>query len=88
MGGDGRRENLATGETDKARVEIDRLLAANASGGQRVFARFMSALLTSGSLRLVGGGRARQAFLHVQDANLAFQTLLEAPDVPLPAVAN
>ena len=58
---------------------IDYLVPANAIGGPRVFPHFMSALLTGGPLRLVDGGRVRRAFLHIADANRAFQTVLEHP---------
>jgi UDP-apiose/xylose synthase len=59
---------------------IDYLVAAAATGGPRVFPHFMSALLTGGPLRLVNGGHVRRAFLHIADANEAFQTLLDHPD--------
>lgn len=59
---------------------IDYLVPANAIGGPRVFPHFMSALLTSGPLRLVDGGEVRRAFLHIADANTAFQTVLEHPE--------
>jgi UDP-apiose/xylose synthase len=40
----------------------------------------MSALLSGGPIRLVNGGHVHRAFLHVADANEAFQTLLDHPD--------
>lgn len=58
---------------------IDYLVPANAIGGPRVFPHFMSALLTSGPLRLVDGGHVRRAFMHIADANRAFQTVLDHP---------
>jgi UDP-apiose/xylose synthase len=58
---------------------IDYLVPANAVGGPRVFPHFMSALLTGGPLRLVDGGRVHRSFTHIEDANLAFQILLEHP---------
>jgi UDP-apiose/xylose synthase len=58
---------------------IDYLVPANAIGGPRVFPHFMSALLTGGPIRLVDGGYVQRAFLHIDDANLAFQALLDHP---------
>lgn len=58
---------------------IDYLVGANATGGPRVFPHFMSALLTGGPLRLVDGGTVHRAFLHIADANAAFQTILDHP---------
>lgn len=55
---------------------LDYLVPAGATGGPRVFPHFMSALLTGGPLRLVDGGHARRAFLHIADGNAAFTTLL------------
>lgn len=59
---------------------IDYLVAAGATGGPRVFPHFMSALLSGGPIRLVGGGDVRRAFLHIDDATAAFRTLLAHPD--------
>lgn len=59
---------------------IDYLVPANAIGGPRVFPHFMSALLTGGPLRLVDGGRVHRSFTHIEDANSAFQILLEHPE--------
>jgi nucleoside-diphosphate-sugar epimerase len=59
---------------------IDYLVPANALGGPRVFPHFMSALLTGGPIRLVDGGRVHRTFMHILDANTAFQTLLDEPD--------
>jgi UDP-apiose/xylose synthase len=59
---------------------IDYLVPANAIGGPRVFPHFMSALLTGGPLRLVDGGHVRRAFMHIADANSAFQTILDHPE--------
>lgn len=56
---------------------IDYLVPAHAVGGPRVFPHFMSALLTGGPIRLVNGGHVHRAFLHIDDANTAFQTLLD-----------
>lgn len=56
---------------------IDYLVPAEAIGGPRVFPHFMSALLTGGPIRLVNGGHVHRAFLHISDANAAFQTLLD-----------
>jgi len=59
---------------------LDYLVAPGTMGGPRVFAHFMSALLTGGPIHLVDGGRVHRAFLHIEDANEAFQTILDNPD--------
>jgi UDP-apiose/xylose synthase len=59
---------------------IDYLVPASAVGGPRVFPHFMSALLSGGPIRLVNGGHVHRAFLHIYDANEAFQTLLDRPE--------
>jgi UDP-apiose/xylose synthase len=59
---------------------IDYLVEANAVGGPRVFPHFMSALLTGGPMRLVEGGAVHRAFLHISDANAAFQAILDQPE--------
>lgn len=59
---------------------IDYLVPANTQGGPRVFAHFMSALLTGGPIQLVDGGRVHRTFLHMDDANRAFQAILDHPD--------
>lgn len=59
---------------------IDYLVPPGATGGPRVFPHFMSALLSGGPIRLVDGGHARRAFLHVADGVSAFRTLLANPD--------
>jgi UDP-apiose/xylose synthase len=59
---------------------LDYLVPPETVGGPRVFPHFMSALLTGGPIRLVNGGHVHRAFLHVEDANLAFQTLLDHRD--------
>ena len=56
---------------------IDYLVPAGAVGGPRVFPHFMSALLTGGPIRLVGGGTFHRAFLHIDDASRAFRVLLD-----------
>jgi UDP-apiose/xylose synthase len=58
---------------------IDYLVPANSQGGPRVFAHFMSALLTGGRVQLVDGGDAHRTFLHIDDANRAFQAILDNP---------
>lgn len=58
---------------------LDYLVAAGAMGGPRVFPHFMSALLTGGPIYLVDGGYAHRAFLHVDDANVACETILNHP---------
>lgn len=60
-------------------TRIDYLVPAGAVAGPRVFPHFMSALLTGGPIRLVNGGGVHRAFLHIDDANRAFQTLLDYP---------
>lgn len=59
---------------------IDYLVPAYALGGPRVFPHFLSALLTGGPIRLVDGGWVHRAFLHIADANAAFQLLLDRPE--------
>jgi UDP-apiose/xylose synthase len=59
---------------------IDYLVPANAVGGPRVFPHFMSALLTGGPIRLVDGGHVRRTFLHIDEANAAFQAILDHPE--------
>ena len=67
---------------------IDYLVPANAIGGPRVFPHFISALLTGGPLRLVDGGHVRRAFMHIEDANTAFQTILENPELARNQIFN
>jgi len=59
---------------------FDYLVEAGTTGGPRVFAHFMSALLTGGPMYLVDGGEQRRTFTHIKDANAAFSTLLSAPE--------
>lgn len=58
---------------------FDYLVPAGSKGGPRVFAHYMSALLTGGPIYLVDGGQQRRCFTHIQDANNAFTVLLEHP---------
>jgi nucleoside-diphosphate-sugar epimerase len=58
---------------------FDYLVEAGTRGGPRVFAHFMSALLTGGPMYLVDGGTQRRCFTHIADANEAFTVLLESP---------
>lgn len=67
---------------------IDYLVPANSQGGPRVFAHFMSALLTGGRMQLVDGGDAHRSFLHIWDANRAFQAILENPDASRNQIFN
>jgi UDP-apiose/xylose synthase len=67
---------------------IDYLVPANAIGGPRVFPHFISALLTGGPLRLVDGGHVRRAFMHIADANRAFETILERPELTRNQIYN
>jgi UDP-apiose/xylose synthase len=59
---------------------IDYLVPPGSMGGPRVFAHFMSALLGQGPMYLVDGGNVHRAFLHIEDATRAFQTILDRPD--------
>jgi UDP-apiose/xylose synthase len=59
---------------------FDYLVEAGTRGGPRVFAHFMSALLTGGPMYLVDGGEQRRSFTHIKDANDAFFVLLDSPD--------
>jgi len=67
---------------------IDYLVPANAIGGPRVFPHFISALMTGGPLRLVDGGHVYRAFMHIADANRAFQAILEQPDLARNQIFN
>jgi len=58
----------------------DYLVPAGTTGGPRLFSHFMSALITGGPMYLVNGGTVRRSFTHIQDANEAFQVLLDHPD--------
>jgi nucleoside-diphosphate-sugar epimerase len=58
---------------------FDYLVEAGARGGPRVFAHYMSALLTGGPMYLVDGGQQRRSFTHIKDANEAFSVLLGNP---------
>ena len=58
----------------------DYLVAPKTMGGPRVFAHFMSALLSGGPMYLVNGGRVHRTFLSIKDANRGFQTLLDHPE--------
>jgi UDP-apiose/xylose synthase len=59
---------------------LDYLVPRGSVGGPRVFAHFMSALLSGGAMHLVDGGLVHRTFLHIADANTAFQALLDHPD--------
>lgn len=58
---------------------FDYLVQAKTLGGPRVFAHFMSALITGGPMYLVDGGNQRRSFTHIDDASAAFTTLIENP---------
>jgi UDP-apiose/xylose synthase len=58
---------------------FDYLVEAETLGGPRVFAHFMSALLTGGSMYLVDGGYQRRSFTHIDDASDAFSVMLDSP---------
>ena len=59
---------------------FDYLVEAGTTGGPRVFAHFMSALLTGGPMYLVDGGEQRRTFTHIKDANEAFSVLISDPE--------
>ena len=67
---------------------IDYLVPAGSMGGPRVFPHFMSALLSGGAMYLVDGGHVHRAFLHIEDANRAFQTLIDHPDASRNEIFN
>ncbi|HEY8341183.1 MAG TPA: NAD-dependent epimerase/dehydratase family protein [Egibacteraceae bacterium] len=67
---------------------LDYLVPPGTRGGPRVFAHFMSALLSGGPLQLVEGGTARRSFLHIADATAAFQAVLDDPDGSRNAIFN
>ena len=48
-------------------------------GGPRVFAHYMSALLSGGPMYLVDGGWRHRSFTHIADANTAFEILVDHP---------
>src|SRR5215207_9545008 len=58
---------------------FDYLVPAGNKGGPRVFAQFMSALLTGGPMYLVNGGEQRRSFTHIDDASAGFETILLSP---------
>ena len=57
---------------------FDYLVPAGSTGGPRVFAHFMSALLSGGPMLLVDGGMQRRSFTDIRDANTAVDAILEA----------
>jgi len=59
---------------------FDYLVEAETLGGPRVFAHFMSALITGGPIYLVDGGNQRRSFTHIKDASDAFTVLLDSPE--------
>lgn len=58
---------------------LDYLVPAGTTGGPRVFAHFMSALLTGGPISLVNAGHVSRTFTSIYDANEAFQVILDNP---------
>jgi nucleoside-diphosphate-sugar epimerase len=58
---------------------FDYLVPAGNKGGPRVFAQFMSALLTGGPMFLVDGGEQRRSFTHIDDASRGLETILHHP---------
>ncbi|HSJ72575.1 MAG TPA: bifunctional UDP-4-keto-pentose/UDP-xylose synthase [Acidimicrobiia bacterium] len=58
---------------------FDYLVEAGTLGGPRVFAHFMSALITGGPMYLVDGGNQRRSFTHIDDASDAFSTIIDDP---------
>jgi nucleoside-diphosphate-sugar epimerase len=59
---------------------FDYLVPAGNKGGPRVFAQFMSALLTGGPMFLVDGGIQHRSFTHIADASRGLETILNHPD--------
>lgn len=59
---------------------FDYLVESGSLGGPRVFAHFMSALITGGPIYLVDGGEQRRSFTHIADASDAFTVMLESPE--------
>lgn len=59
---------------------FDYLVAAESTGGPRVFAHFMSALLTGGPMYMVDGGGQHRAFTHIDDASDAFHAIVQQPE--------
>ncbi|MDH4146015.1 MAG: NAD-dependent epimerase/dehydratase family protein [Acidimicrobiia bacterium] len=58
---------------------FDYLVPAGNLGGPRVFAQFMSALLTGGPMFLVNGGGQHRSFTHIDDANRGLEAILHHP---------
>jgi UDP-apiose/xylose synthase len=58
---------------------FDYLVPAGNIGGPRVFAQFMSALLTGGPMYMVNGGEQRRSFTHIDDASAGLETILHHP---------
>ncbi|MFN0089523.1 MAG: bifunctional UDP-4-keto-pentose/UDP-xylose synthase [Acidimicrobiales bacterium] len=58
---------------------FDYLVPAGNKGGPRVFAQFMSALLTGGPMYLVDGGRQHRSFTHIDDASRGLEAILRHP---------
>lgn len=59
---------------------FDYLVPRGSTGGPRVFAHYLSALLSDGPMYVVDGGSQRRVFTHIDDASRAFTTILEASD--------
>lgn len=59
---------------------LDYLVEAGARGGPRVFAHFLSALLTGGPFQLVDGGQVHRSFCSIDDATDAVESVLEHPE--------
>jgi UDP-apiose/xylose synthase len=55
----------------------DPLVPAGTMGGPRLFAHFMSALLSGGPMYLVDGGLRRRTFTHIADLNAAVTLVLD-----------
>lgn len=58
---------------------LDYLVEAGARGGPRVFAHFLSALLSGGPMQLVDGGHVHRSFCAVEDATEAAVAILDQP---------
>jgi len=59
---------------------LDYLVPPGSTGGPRVFAHFMSALLTGGPMQLVNGGWVRRSFTHIDDAIEGVIATLDHPE--------
>lgn len=59
---------------------FDYLVPAGSTGGPRVFAHYLSALLSNGPMMVVDGGSQHRTFTHIDDASRAFVTIIESDE--------